>query len=77
MSELFDGILDIGKKGVPGFIFAPWDELIRWYGIQEALEDLLVKPEYVHKVMNRLINAYISKLNQYEKLNLLALNNCN
>jgi len=77
MTDIFDGILKIEKKGIPGFWFAPWDELIRWWGVQEALTDLVLRPKLVHKVMERLTNAYLAMLDQYENQNLLDLNNCN
>ena len=77
MKDIFDGILKIEKKGIPGFWFAPWDELIRWWGVQQALTDLVLRPKLVHKIMDRLTKSYISMLNQYESQNLLALNNCN
>lgn len=77
MSDIFNGILNVEKKGIPGFWFAPWDELIRLWGVQEALIDLTLKPDLVHKVMGRFTEAYLHMLDQYEKQNLLALNNCN
>lgn len=75
MSEIFDGILEVEKCGTPDFWFAPWDKLITWLGIQEGLTALALRPEFIHKCMERLIQAYSSMLDQYEKLNLLTLNN--
>lgn len=75
MSEIFDGILEVEKYGTPDFWFAPWDKLITWLGIQEGLTALALRPEFIHKCMERLIQAYISMLDQYENLNLLTLNN--
>ena len=77
MSSIFNGILNVVKKGIPGFIFNPWDELIRWYGVQKAIEDLVLKPGYIHKIMRRLTDAYLSMVDQHEKLGALALNNGN
>lgn len=77
MHDIFDGILKVDKRGVPGFWFAPWDELIRWWGVQQALTDLVLRPNLVHKVMERLTQAYLVMLDQYEDKKLLALNNGN
>lgn len=77
MKDLFDGILTIEKKGIPGFWFAPWDELIRWWGVQQVLTDLVLRPKLVHMVMEKLTSAYIHMLEQYESQDLLALNNGN
>jgi len=77
MKDVFGGILDVEKKGVPGFWFAPWDELVRWWDPEKVLADLIIKPDLVHKTIGRLTDAYLARLDQYEKLNLLSLNNCN
>lgn len=75
--DIFDGILAVEKLGIPGFWFAPWDDIIRLTGVQEALLDLAMRPKYIHKLVDRFVNAYLHGLEQYEKLNLLALNNNN
>ncbi|MHB8278321.1 MAG: hypothetical protein ACYDIA_11805 [Candidatus Humimicrobiaceae bacterium] len=77
MKDIFDGILEVKKMGYPGFWFAPWDELVRWWSVQKLLTDLILNPELVHKVINRLTEAYLCQLDQYEELNLLSLNNGN
>lgn len=53
--------------------FAPWDELIRWWGVQEALTDLALRPDLAHAAMDRLVNAYLARLDQWEALNVLSL----
>ena len=77
MLEIFGGILEVEKCGTPDFWFVPWDKLIRWLGVQEGLTALALRPKFIHKCMERLIQAYTSMLDQYEKLNLLTLNNGN
>jgi hypothetical protein len=49
--------------------------MIRWWGVQEALVDLYDRPELVHEAIDRLVNAYLSMLDQFEEQNLLTLNN--
>ncbi len=71
---IFENVLPVEKLGAPGFWFAPWDELVRWYGVQEALTDLVLRPELVHQAMERLVSAYLCRLDQYETLGLLAPN---
>ena len=77
MRDIFDGVIDVKKRGANGFNFwfAPWDELVRWWGVQEALTDLVDRPELVHKAMDRLVIAYVSMLDQFEAQDLLTLNN--
>ncbi len=75
--DLFGDILPIQKLGQRGFWFAPWDELIRWWDVQKAMLDLVMRPELVHAAMDRLVDAYLCRLDQYEEQGLLALNNNN
>jgi len=77
LRNLFGDILPVERRGQPGFWFAPWDELIRWWGVQEAMMDLVLRPELVHHAMDRLVNAYTCRLDQYEDQGLLAPNNNN
>ena len=77
MVEIFDGIIPIEKRGIPGRWFAPWDELIRWWDVEKAMVDIVLRPELVHKAMDRLVSGYLSLLDQWEELNLLSLNNNN
>ena len=37
--------------------------------------DMVTRPDYVHRLMDRLTTAYMRRLDQYEQLNILALNN--
>ncbi len=70
--EIFDGILDVRKVGTGSFWFAPWDELVRWTGVQEVLTDMALRPEFVHKAIGRLVDCWLSRLDQYEEQNLLS-----
>jgi len=77
MVDLFDGILEVEKRGVAGIWFAPWDQLVTWWGVEQVFMDLILRPKLVHMAMDRLVNAHLSRLDQLEKLNLLSLNNRN
>ena len=57
----FGDILPVRKVGIKGSWFAPWDELIRWWGVQEAMMDLVLRPEMVNAVMERLVDAYLRR----------------
>jgi hypothetical protein len=67
----------VQKLGANGFCFwfAPWDEMIRWWGVQEALVALVDRPELVLKAIDSLVNACCKILYQFEEQNLLTLNN--
>jgi len=73
LSELFDGIMPVQKRGTSHFWFAPWDSLITWYGVTTALLDMALQPELVNAAIGRLVEGWLHRLDQYEALNLLAL----
>lgn len=75
--DLFGDLIPIEKCGVQDFWFAPWDLLVTWWGVQEALTDLIDRPELVKLAMERLLTAFLYRLDQYEHLGLLSLNNTN
>ena len=72
MCALFGDILPVVRVGKKGIWFAPWDELIRWWGVQDAMLDLALRPEMVNAVVSRLVDAYLCELEQWEALNLLS-----
>jgi hypothetical protein len=77
LHEAIGDIVRVEMRGAPGFWFAPWDELIRWWSVEQAMTDLVLRPELVHAAMERLTTAYLSRLDQYEAQGLLSLNNTN
>ena len=76
-SEIFDGILPVQLRGVTGHWYDPLDSFITWRGIEETFLDMVDRPQWLHGWLERMCQNYLSRLDQYEKLNLLALNNGN
>jgi hypothetical protein len=85
MCDIFGGIIPVKKIGKVGTSatgidftwFAPWDELIRWWGVQEAMIDLVLRPQMVNDFMSRLVDAYLFELDQWIQLNVLSRNDNN
>lgn len=85
--DIFGDILPVEKRGIGNgdlvegwedcffFWFAPWDWLVQWFGVEETFTYLITRPKFVHQVMERLVDAWLCRLDQYEKLNILTLNN--
>jgi len=71
--SLFGDILTVEKCGIVHRWFAPWDELVSWWGVENALTDLVIKPDLIHQAMERLTIAHLARLNQWQELNLLSL----
>ncbi|MBI4027369.1 MAG: hypothetical protein HY360_20455 [Verrucomicrobia bacterium] len=77
MAQLFGDILPVEKYWPSNWVFGSWDDLAQWWGPQEALMDLMLRPEMCHRAMERLLTAYLSMLDQFEELGLITLNNGN
>ncbi len=77
MCDIFGDILPVKKVGIKGTWFAPWDELIRWWGVTEAMMDLILRPQMVNAIMTRLVDAYLGMLDQWEAQELLTRNDDN
>jgi len=76
MQELFSDILPVRKVGQTHIWFTPWDYLIRWWGLEEAMLDLIERPDMVHAAVERMTDAWMVELDQMEAQNLLSLD-CN
>jgi hypothetical protein len=75
LEGLFGDILPVEKRGATGMGYAPWDWLVRLWGVEEALADLVERPQLAHQAMERLTAACLAGLEQRERLNLLCQNN--
>lgn len=73
MSELYRDIMPVKKTGQSHIWFTPWDFLIRWWGVQEAMIDLVMRPNMVHDAVDRMVDAWMTELDQFVDQNLLSL----
>ena len=76
MQELFKDIMPVRKVGQTHIWFTPWDYLIRWWGLEEAMLDLVERPDMVNAAVERMVDAWMVELDQFVTLNLLSLD-CN
>ncbi len=76
MKDVFDSVIDVKQVGQTHIWYTPWDFLIRWWGIEDAMMDLVMQPEMVHEAYDRMVDAWMKELDQLEELNLLSLD-CN
>ncbi len=73
MCRVYTGILPVRKIGQTHIWFTPWDYLIRWWGIEQAMIDLVDRPELVHAGVERMVDAWITELDQFEAMGGLSL----
>ena len=77
MCKVYNGIIPVKKQGQRHIWFTPWDYLIRWWGIQEAMMDMIMRPEMVNAAVERMVDAWMVELDQLDQMNLLSLDNSN
>jgi hypothetical protein len=77
MCDVFGDVMPVRKVGQTHIWFTPWDYLIRWWGIEEAMIDLIQRPELVHAGVERMVDAWMVELDQFAALNALALDSNN
>lgn len=75
--SVFGGILPVRMVGQSNIWFTPWDFLIRWTGIENAMFGLYEEPELYHAAVERLVDAWMVELDQFEAQKLLTLDNDN
>jgi len=73
MCDVYSGIMPVKKMGQTHIWYTPWDYLIRWWGIEEAMIDLTERPELVHAGVERMVDAWVTELDQFVEQNLLAV----
>jgi len=73
MGDLFKDIVAVRKVGQTHIWYTPWDYLIRWTGVQEAMIALFDDPDFINAAVDRLSAAWMVELDQFEEQNLLSL----
>ena len=73
MTELFQDIMPVRKLGQTHIWFTPWDYLIRWTGVEQAMIMLFDEPDLVNAAVERMVDAWMTELDQFEEQNLLSL----
>ncbi len=69
--ELFDGLLEVRPWGVDPYL-SYWDPISTWMGVENALFALVERPEFMHRLVRRMMEGYQSMLDQLEAQGLLC-----
>jgi hypothetical protein len=73
MCDVYGGILPVRQVGQTHIWYTPWDYLIRWWGVEEAMLDMTERPALVHAGVERMVDAWMTELDQFVDQNLLSL----
>ncbi len=69
--ELFDGLLEVRPWGAEPYL-SLWDPISTWMGVENALYALIDKPDFMHRLLARVTDGYLSMLDQLEQQGLLC-----
>jgi len=69
--DIFDGVLTVRMEGL-SVMLNLWDKIAQWRSVQNILWDLVDRPDFLHRIMARLTDAYMSMVDQLEAKGLLA-----
>ena len=69
--DIFDGLLDVMLWGADPYL-SLWDVIAQWTGVESALYALMDRPDYIHRLLERLTAGYLIMLDQLEEQGLLC-----
>mgnify|MGYP005836655177 CR=1 FL=1 len=69
--ELFAGTLEIFEQGCDPYL-SVWDPISTWMSVEDALYAIVDRPEYMLELGRRMVNGYLSMLDQLEEQGLLC-----
>jgi hypothetical protein len=77
VTSALDGVIPVRRRGLVHQWHAPWDQIIRWYGIEPLYVDLVENPERVHRVISNFCRALSDVLDRQTALGMLDVGNGN
>jgi hypothetical protein len=69
--ELFDGLLEVRPWGADTYL-SLWDPISTWMSVEDALYMLVDNPDYMHRLLARMTDGYLTMLDQLEQQGLLC-----
>ena len=71
VENLFGDILPVRIQGIRSHWFSPWDTIVCWTGVTQALMDLAARPDFVHAMLRRMTDSFLAYMSQLEEQDLL------
>ena len=69
---VFDGIIPVRQAGGASINhLGIWDSLAMYMGVENIYFDLVDRPEFIHKIMNRMTESYLAGIRQANELGLV------
>ena len=70
-SDIFGGIMRVTQGGAGAEYGHIWDVISTWHGVEECMLDILDRPEFIHKILDKMFGLYLYQLDEYERLGLI------
>lgn len=70
LTDLVGDILPVRIKGNRWLFNTLWDDVAQLHGVENLLMDLVLRPDFMHAVAEKLTDIYLDKVKQYEALGL-------
>lgn len=70
VSNILGDIMPVKLAGNQWIFDTLWDDIAQLHGVENTLVDLLIRPEYMHEIAEKLTTIFLDKVRQYENLNL-------
>lgn len=71
--DILGDILQVKLRGYYLY-YAPWDEIPRLHGVSNVFYDMIDRPEFIHKIIQKFTEIQLSTMEQYEEQGLLDYN---
>jgi hypothetical protein len=71
LSDLLDGAIEVRRRGIVHQWHTPWDLITHWYGVEQAMYDMIDRPEMVSEICRRVVDACTEVLHTQQKMGLL------
>lgn len=75
LKDILSDIMPVKLFGRSHFRCTPMDDIITWTGIDNALFNMAAEPDFMHALLDRYMEAQMSRIKQYENLGILSSNN--
>ena len=70
--DIFNGIMKVTQGGCDTYGHV-WDVISTWHGIEECMYDIVDRPEFIHKILDKMFGLFHYQMDEYEKLGVIEL----
>ena len=68
--DIFGGIMRVTQGGAYTYGHV-WDIISTWHGVEECMYDILDRPEFIHKILEKMFGLFHHAMDEYERLGLI------